>query len=192
MRILVVSDTHGDLERFDRVLSKLEKESPVDMIVHCGDCYEDALNIRMSCGIPVAAVKGNCDHEFSETGFLLLATEAGDFLVTYGHMENVGQDLQRLYYKALENDCIGALFGHTHRGVFTEIDGVYLMNPGSLSRPRDGSGGSFGIIETDDDQVCGKIYRYKEFTEGQAVGPSGGLRPKSGRLRRLLNDSDRL
>ena len=86
MRILVVSDTHGDLERFDRVLSKLEKESPVDMIVHCGDCYEDALNIRMSCGIPVAALKGNCDHEFSETGFLLLATEAGYFLVTHGQM----------------------------------------------------------------------------------------------------------
>ena len=54
MRILVVSDTHGDLERFDRVLSKLEKESPVDMIVHCGDCYEDAFEhkdvLRHPCG----------------------------------------------------------------------------------------------------------------------------------------------
>ena len=107
-------------------------------------------------------------------------------------MENVGQDLQRLYYKALENDCIGALFGHTHRGVFTEIDGVYLMNSRQPFPAKGRFRRLFGIIETDDDQVCGKIYRYKEFTEGQAAGPSGGLRPKSGRLRRLLNDSDRL
>ncbi len=192
MRILVVSDTHGNLERFDRVLSQLEKESPVDMIIHCGDYYEDAMNIRMTWGIPVTAVKGNCDHEFSDTGFALLTTEAGDLLITHGHMENVGLSLQRLYYKALENNCIGAVFGHTHRSVFTEIDGLYMMNPGSLPRPRDGSGGTFGIIQTSRDGLCGKICKYNEFIEGKPQSPSGGFRPKSGHLRKLLNDSDRL
>ena len=201
MRILVVSDTHGDLERFDRVLSKLEKESPVDMIVHCGDCYEDALNIRMSCGIPVAAVKGNCDHEFSETGFLLLATEAGDFLVTHGHMENVGSSLQRLFYKTLEYGCVGALFGHTHRAVFTELedpqsdDGgkILMMNPGSLPRPRDGSGGTFGLIKTSEAGISGRILKYDEFMDEKKESGTGkdSRSPRSGRLRRLLNYSDR-
>ena len=45
MRILVVSDTHGKLDRFMRVFEKLKKESPVDLIIHCGDYYEDAMSI---------------------------------------------------------------------------------------------------------------------------------------------------
>ena len=37
---------------------------PVDMIVHCGDYYADAQEIRARLGIPVLAVKGNCDGCF--------------------------------------------------------------------------------------------------------------------------------
>ena len=92
-------------------------------------------------------------------------TEAGNFLITHGHMLDVGHDLQRIYYKVLEENCIGAFFGHTHRSVYLDMDGIYLMNPGSLSRPRDGSGGTFGIIQTCPSGVWGKIYRYSDFMQ---------------------------
>ena len=197
MRILILSDTHGDLTRFFKVFEKLNRESPVQMIVHCGDMYDDAMTIRMRCGIPVAAVKGNCDGEFSYEGFSVLETEAGDFLITHGHMENVGHDLQRLCYKAEENGCVGAFFGHTHRSIYLETDGLHLMNPGSLSRPRDGSGGTFGIIQTGSDGIWGKIYRYEDFLldDGKSNGPKSGSSGRSkitaGRLRNLINYSDR-
>lgn len=52
MRILVVSDTHKNLNRFWDVFEKLKRENPVQMIVHCGDYYEDASAIRMRAGVP--------------------------------------------------------------------------------------------------------------------------------------------
>lgn len=203
MRILVVSDTHGNLDRFWEVFEKLKKENPVHMIVHCGDYYDDALAIRRKAGIPVTSVKGNCDGSFEEDDFVLLETEAGDFMVTHGHMQGVGNDLQRLCYKAMEAGCIGALFGHTHRSAYVDLDGLYVMNPGSLVRPRDGSGGTFGILQTDEEGVWGKIYRYEDFiasagnndsnSGGNSGGGSKGKKPRvtGGKLRSLLNYSDR-
>lgn len=190
MYILVISDTHGNLNRFWEVFEKLNKENHVQMIVHCGDYYKDAEAIRRRCGLPVIAVKGNCDNEFSDEGYAFFETEAGKFMVTHGHMEDVGHDLQRLYYKALEKDCIGALFGHTHRSAYVDIEGVYLMNPGSLPRPRDDSGGSFGLLRTDESGIWGRIYRYEDF-----INSGGESNKKSkvsgGHLRNLLNYSDR-
>ncbi len=51
------------------------------------------------------------------------------------------------------------------------------MNPGSLSRPRDGSGGTFGLLITDEEGVWGKIYRYEDFmaeTGGSRVAALSG------------------
>ena len=199
MRILVVSDTHKNLNRFWDVFEKLKRENPVQMIVHCGDYYEDASAIRMRAGVPVTAVRGNCDGDFSGESYVILETEAGDFFVTHGHMENVGHDLQKLCYKAEEAGCIGAIFGHTYRSAYVFAEDMYLMNPGSLQRPRDGSGGTFGILETGQGSVFGKIYRYEDFMSDEGSGGPGGSggsvkkaqKPASGRLSRMLNYSDR-
>ena len=142
MKILVVSDTHGDCSRVIEVFQKLNKESPVDIIVHCGDYAADARELQARLGIHVAWVKGNCDGGFSDTDWSILETEAGNFIITHGHNEQVDFSKQNIYYKALENDCVGAIFGHTHRASYTEMDDIVLMNPGSLTKPRDGSGGT--------------------------------------------------
>ena len=194
MRILVVSDTHGKLDRFMRVFEKLKKESPVDLIIHCGDYYEDAMSISRRCGIRVAAVKGNCDGYFDDCSYCIVETEAGNFLITHGHMERVDSGMHNIYYKALENDCVGAFFGHTHRASYTELDDLVLMNPGSLTRPRDGSGGTFGLVVTGPDSIWGKIYRYEDFMSPENISSGGsGKKPKvrGGHLRDLLNYSDR-
>ncbi|MDD5927666.1 MAG: metallophosphoesterase [Firmicutes bacterium] len=198
MRILAVSDTHGDCSRVIDIYQKLSKESPVDVIVHCGDYAADARELQTCLGVHVAWVRGNCDGGFSDTDWSVLETEAGNFLVTHGHMEQVDYSKQKVYYKALENHCVGAFFGHTHRASYTEVDGVALMNPGSLTKPRDGSGGTFGLMVTHEDGIWGKIYRYEDFmaSGGSNGGSQNGAqaqKPKvrGGHLRDLLNYSDR-
>lgn len=194
MKILVVSDTHGDCSRVIDVYRKLMKESPVDVIVHCGDYAADAKELQARLGAHVARVRGNCDGAFSDSDWSVLETEAGNFLITHGHMERVDSGMQNIYYKALENDCVGAFFGHTHRASYTEMDDLVLMNPGSLTRPRDGSGGTFGLVVTGLDSIWGKIYRYEDFmSSGSSSLSSSGQRPKvrGGHLRDLLNYSDR-
>ena len=179
MKILVVSDTHGDCSRVIDVYRKLMKESPVDVIVHCGDYAADAKELQARLGAHVARVRGNCDGAFSDSDWSVLETEAGNFLITHGHMERVDSGMQNIYYKALENDCVGAFFGHTHRASYTEMDDLVLMNPGSLTRPRDGSGGTFGLVVTGPDSIWGKIYRYEDFmSSGSSSLSSSGQRPK--------------
>ena len=65
-----------------------------------------------------------------------------------------------------------------------EIDGVRLMNPGSIARPRDGSSGTYGIVHIQKDRLdCSIMYLSSE-----------GPKQKSGKggfIRSLLNYSDR-
>ena len=198
MRILVLSDTHGDITRAGQVFDKLKKESPVDLIIHCGDYYKDAIQLGERTGCPTVWVKGNTDGSFSEDDYTIVDTPFGNLLVTHGHMENVDFSMQNLYYKTMEKDCIGAVFGHTHRSAFTEVNGFYLFNPGSLTKPRDGSGGTFGIIVAEEDLFRGYIHRFEDFM-AKSAGPgnsgSGGQNSKpkvqGGYLRSLLNYSDR-
>lgn len=83
------------------------------------------------------------------------------------------------------------------------MDDIVLMNPGSLTKPWDGSGGTFGLLVTGEDSIWGKIYRYEDFMSSGAGSHSGnpqgggskGTTPKpkvrGGHLRDLLNYSDR-
>ena len=200
MRILVLSDTHGDNSRAYQVFDKLKKEAPVDLIILCGDYYKDAIQMSERTGCPMVWVKGNTDGAFSDNDYTIVDTPYGNLLVTHGHMENVDFSQQNLYYKTMEKDCIGALYGHTHRAAFTEVNGFYLMNPGSLTKPRDGSGGTFGIIVAEEDYFRGYIHRFEDFMakssdSGSSGGSQGGSgsKPKvqGGYLRSLLNYSDR-
>ena len=44
MKILIISDTHGSHKNFDRVI---EKERPLDMLIHLGDVEGDEDYIRL-------------------------------------------------------------------------------------------------------------------------------------------------
>ena len=222
MRILLISDTHGKIERALEIFQKLRTEAPIDMIVHCGDFYEDAREIGARLGVRVLSVKGNCDGCFDEAeGSAILETEAGDIFVTHGHMQDVNFNMQKLFYTALDNGCVGAFFGHTHRSVNVETGGVTIVNPGSLTKPHDGSTGSFALVVTSEEGIWCKVYDYEEFmgkgANGGACGSTGGsadggqtggghadggagsnaasakkkAKVRGGHLRDLLNYSDR-
>ncbi|MCI8608866.1 MAG: metallophosphoesterase [Firmicutes bacterium] len=195
MQILVFSDTHGSINRGIQVYNKLRKSQPVDLIIHCGDYYKDAIEMGQKTGVPVVWVKGNSDGAFSDDDYAIVETEYGNLLVTHGHMQRVNFSQQTLFYTAQEKGCCAAIYGHTHHAAFTQVDGVYLLNPGSLTQPRDGSGGTFGIISTEVEYFHGHIYRYADFMADDSRGgpASGKSRPKvqGGYLRNLLNYSDR-
>ncbi len=178
MKILVISDTHGQIEKAIEIYKSLDN---IDLVVHCGDHYGDAMKLHQALGVKVTAVHGNCDGCFTEDDYAIVETECGNLLVTHGHMQSVDYSQEKLLYFAESKGCIGALFGHTHVACFLEYQGMYLMNPGSLTKPRDGSHGSYGLITTSPQSLHGQII----YLDGQKKKPSGG------RLRSLLNYSDR-
>ena len=194
MKILIVSDTHSKVKRVSEIYKKLlAKQYPVDIIVHCGDYYADAMKIHDRLGVRVLAVRGNCDKCFEEDEYAILETEAGNFFVCHGHMHHVKRNKQSLYYKALEMDCVGAIFGHTHRAEKTELDDFIFINPGSINKPRDGSGGSFALLTTNEGHAEAKILRYEDLMasdDSPLLPPKKKSKVTGGFLRRIFNYSD--
>jgi len=56
MRIGVVSDSHGKAEFLRKAL---EQMGHIDMLIHAGDHYRDALSIAKQTGLKVTAVAGS-------------------------------------------------------------------------------------------------------------------------------------
>nr|WP_315025076.1 metallophosphoesterase [uncultured Aminipila sp.] len=185
MRLFVISDTHGKLDKVYKVYKTL---TSVDAIIHLGDYVKDAEELQNELGIDVISVKGNMDGSYSDTDFKILTTECGKFYLAHGHMENVKMKYQNIFYRAEEEGCIAALFGHTHKPVFEEFNGIYLINPGSLSLPSDGTQGSYAIVDTCPNGITGSIVYYlkdKKNTTSKSTKVQGGY------IRSLLNYSDR-
>lgn len=146
MRILVISDTHGELALARRVC--LEEKQGFHRIFHLGDFYKDGIRLGEEMEIPVNTVKGNCDGSVSADDYEIVEVEFGNLYLAHGHFDNVNRNYQSICYKAQSLGCKGAIFGHTHIGLFQEENGFYLLNPGSLTKPLDGKPRSYAIITT--------------------------------------------
>ncbi len=183
MKIVVFSDTHGNISKAHTIVSKMEK---VDLLVHLGDVVADAQRLEKLTGVPCVWVKGNMDGAMkSEASRYILDTEYGKIWLTHGHCDGAGlEDYDRMAKKCRQLGCKAVFFGHTHVAFMDEIDGVRLMNPGSIARPRDGSSGTYGIVHIQKDRLdCSIMYLSSE-------GPKQKSR-KGGFIRSLLNYSDR-
>ncbi len=181
MRILVLSDTHGLVQPAMEVYRQVQEQEPVDCIVHLGDLISDARALRARLGAQVIAVKGNMDGAYSDDEYEIMETEYGKLLLTHGHMENVKFGTQNLLYRAEELGCRAALFGHTHAPCFMDAGGIYLLNPGSLTRPRGGGEGSYAVVTTGEEDFRASILFYHP----------GPPKVQGGKLRSMLNYSDR-
>ena len=82
-------------------------------------------------------------------------------LVTHGNYYGVSMDISGVAEEAKSRDCDAVFFGHTHKPVIEEIDGVLAINPGSLSYPRQhGRKPSYVILETDKDRKMSAKIKY--------------------------------
>ena len=148
MKILVISDSHGRMDNVRTVLSKVDK---LDQIIHLGDIIGQDDILRDMCNCPVTIVRGNGD--FSGDKKIAEIVEVGKYKIfaTHGHMYGVDWGTDRLYYAAEENKCNIAMYGHTHVPELTSNGGVTILNPGSISLPRQTNRKpSYIIMEIDD------------------------------------------
>lgn len=128
MKILVISDTHGN------TLAPLEiiKETGVELVVHLGDHLDDARALERQLDLPFIKVPGNSDPRATEPRELIQSISGRTFFMTHGDLYRVKSDLNRLFEKTKELKASVALFGHTHVPLIKKLDGVLLINPGTL------------------------------------------------------------
>lgn len=157
MKILVISDTHGDTNKAEEAIRLNYKE--INLIIHLGDYFRDAQKLSgMFPDIPMEYIYGNSDFMVENVPAEKLLEICGKrIFITHGHRYSVKWDYGRLYKKAEELKADMILFGHTHIPEIVKMNQVYLLNPGSTSDPRDDSDESYAIIDIVDGQILPRI-----------------------------------
>lgn len=142
MKILVISDTHGQRSAAERAYIA---EEP-DIVVFLGDGREDMTHLcRVFPSAEVYTVKGNCDL-FTDAPAYICETWGGvRVYACHGHRHDVKNGLSPLACAASSMGARLALFGHTHRQTFRVENGVALLNPGSL-----GYGETYAVVTAED------------------------------------------
>ena len=149
MKILIVSDTHRQNGNLSKVISSAGE---IDMLIHCGDVEGSEDYIREIAGCPVKMVAGNNDFFSSLDREIELDLGPHRAFLTHGQYYNVSLDVDRLWEEAKDRGCDIAMFGHTHRPYLEKREGITLLNPGSLSYPRqEGRMPSYMIMDLEED-----------------------------------------
>lgn len=149
MRILVISDTHGRDTLLGRVLSEIGGEP--DMLVHCGDIEGHEAFYRKAVRCPVRMVPGNNDYFSNMPREIQFEAGPHRVLLTHGHLYRVSLGLDYLVDEALARGVDVVMFGHTHRPLIEDFGGLMLINPGSLTYPRqENRRPSFIVMDTDE------------------------------------------
>ena len=115
MRILVVSDTHGNDSSLRRAILAQPK---AEVVIHLGDGEEELLRAKRAFPEKMfLAVRGNCDFgsDLPLTGEF--TAQGVKIFYTHGHYYGVKSGLYTFACAALEDND----------------DGLYLLNPGSLN-----------------------------------------------------------
>lgn len=153
MKAMVISDIHGGIEYLNKALEKYQEEK-ADRLIILGDFsgyfnsssdYEVAEILNKFKG-EITAVRGNCDNEGFE--------EMLNFkLMDIRHINLNGQVITlthgHLYNKYSLPEYCGEIFlsGHTHYGMLEKTEERIYANPGSITKPRNGSEYSYLIID---------------------------------------------
>lgn len=134
MKICVVSDSHGDRE----ILQSIRFRHPdCHIYLHLGDSQLDEQWIA-----PFVSVKGNCDSFCDYPHFRIIDTPYGKIYAEHGHRTGrVDVDFLK------RNGCKIYLSGHTHVHALEKRGEYIFANPGSLTRPRDGTNGTYLLVE---------------------------------------------
>lgn len=156
MKILVISDSHNVI--IDMQIDDIKKEGKFDLLIHCGDKYNDAEKFAEKLNIEtVLNVPGNCDYNIlGKEPTIMPLIEGKKFLITHGHLYNVKLNLDRLTEYSKKNKADIVLYGHTHKAHNEIIDNILFFNPGSTIFPKNGRA-SFGIIEFTEDSFNSRI-----------------------------------
>lgn len=158
MKIVILSDTHGD---FNRLLNVVELNYDADLILHLGDGASEFFKVKqMVKNIPMVMVKGNCDSPgynlekektFNFNGISLYACH-GDFFDVKNGLEKYIEFAKKFKFNIIA-------YGHTHKRLIQKTKDLFILNPGSLTLPRSYSA-SYLILTIKNKEYDAEIVEY--------------------------------
>lgn len=155
MRILVVSDTHGDAWALQRAILEQPK---AEVIIHLGDGAPEAANAQAS--FPdrrFFLIRGNCDWGSALPALRVVDLGGKRFYCTHGMAEHVKDGEYEAVLRARSAKADVLLFGHTHIPISEYREGLYILNPGSLH----GTSATYGFVDVTSAGIVTQIVRLR-------------------------------
>lgn len=161
MKLMFASDIHGSAYYCREMLRAYEQEG-AERLVLLGDILyhgprndlpkdyapKDVISMLNPLKDRIYAVRGNCEAEVDQmvldfpvmADYCLLAWEGLTIYATHGHIYNEN-NLPPL----VSGDIL--IHGHTHVLRGEKLGDYYILNPGSVSIPKEGNIPTYGIVE---------------------------------------------
>ncbi len=137
MKIIITSDLHGNKEIINYILMNYD----ADYFYDCGDSQLSNYELK-----EFYSVLGNCDFYPFPTYRIINIDDYLKIFITHGHLYSDKEMIEL----AKINKCKLIVHGHTHIKRYEMMDGITLLNPGSISRPRAKDSNSILVINYDD------------------------------------------
>lgn len=159
MKIFVASDIHGSSYYAQKLVEKFEQEK-ADVMVLLGDIYYHGprnpfpkeynpmkvSEILNNIKDKLYVVKGNCDSEvdqmiseFQFESMHRLSILDKDIVFTHGHIYNEDN---------IPNEkCDILVYGHFHVNFIKKVNNTIVVNPGSISLPKENSTQGYVLID---------------------------------------------
>ncbi len=132
----VISDTHGYVAP-----AVLKAFADADLILHAGDIGGPDVLKALKNIAPLVAVRGNMDF-----GKWANRLPQEDTVEIGGICIHIIHDVQRLRTGEMSSAISAIVFGHSHRRLARETEGIYYLNPGSASYPKYGESASVALL----------------------------------------------
>ncbi len=127
-KIVVISDSHGNKKALNQIYPIMEES---DYVFHLGDNYKDMDEYMPSISKKLYRVHGNCDYGREKE--VVVEIEKVKIFATHGDLYGAKYGLQKIVERAKELGANLVLYGHTHRSEIVDVDGIKIINPGTLT-----------------------------------------------------------
>lgn len=163
MKLFFISDIHGSVDYLNKALERFEEEA-ADYLIILGDILyhgarnplplgynpKEVIDILNPYSDKIIAVRGNCDSEVDQMvlNFPIMSTYSNiifnerRLFLSHGHI--YGENNMPVLS---EGDIF--VYGHSHVPKLEKKDDIYLINPGSISLPKENNPHTYGVLEGD-------------------------------------------
>ncbi len=140
MKVLVISDSHGNARRINEILAT----DSFGAVIFLGDVVRDTDRITKPT---LYCVKGNNDIFELEPDDRIIDIGGKLIFITHGHNYHVNSGYGAFINAALAKGVDAALCGHTHTQHFERVGELIVANPGALA------GGDYGVLTIDNKKI---------------------------------------
>ena len=159
MKVVVISDTHIPSRARDIPKVIWEDIETAELIIHAGDFTTVDFYVQLKSVKPLKAVHGNMDE--IDLFHLLKEKEIFDLegvRVGLTHGFGAPYGIEKRVMKLFEGEHVDLIiFGHSHIPLFKNIDGIYLLNPGTPTDTIYARRQSYAVLTVSDKTIKAEI-----------------------------------